>query len=125
MASRVPLLHAADGVPGSIQSAVSLEDAAALGGAKPVPSSSPSPLPLAQLVVAAVKRSRVLLTVCIVAGWILTTLALSAVAYLVDGGANPFAVYFYNTFTVRPRRLLHSGLRGRALTPPPGAHPGW
>jgi len=118
MESRVPLLHAADGMPGSIQSAVSLEDAAALGGAKPVPSSPPPP-PLAQRVVAAVKRSRVLLTVFIVAGWILTTLVLSTVAYIVDGGVNPLSVYFYNTFTVRHSSLYYySDLRGSALTPP-------
>ena len=69
-------------------------------------------------VVHAVRRSRVALILAIVAGWIATTLVLAAIAYAADDGASPYAVYFYNVFTVRDcpasarRRASHGRLRG-------------
>jgi hypothetical protein len=59
---------------------------------------------LARRATRAVRASRLLLTVVIVAGWIATAFALGLIAWVADGGASPLAVYFYNCFTVR-----HSG----------------
>ena len=55
---------------------------------------------------ARVMASRPMMTLAIVCGWILTTLALSLVAWLADGTVNPLGVYFYNCFTVRPHAAL-------------------